>query len=154
FSPEGTRLASASWDRTVKVWDSRPVSQDSLRKRALIEKVDILFAHHLLKELVFRALRIDPSLGKADREFALQAAQTHSENPVLLNEAAGKVVRQPGGKEAAYALGLRQAEDAVGADPDDVLGLNTLGIAEYRLGHYGKALQTLMHSEKLDRNED
>jgi WD40 repeat protein/tRNA A-37 threonylcarbamoyl transferase component Bud32 len=153
FSPDGTRLASGSWDKTVKVWETRLPSTDSLRKRAVVEKVDALFAHHLLKKLVQRQLRIDPLLSKADREFALQVAETHSENPVLLNEAARKAVRRPGGNPEAYALALQKAEAAVRADPDDVLSLNTLGIAQYRMGNFAKALQTLLHSEKLDRHE-
>src|SRR5262249_42004283 len=153
FSPDGTRLASASRDKTVKVWETRQVSQDSLRKRAVVEKVDALLAHHLLKDLVQRELRIDPLLSKADREFALQVAETHSENPVLLNEAAWKAVQRPGGKKEAYTLALQQAEAAVRADPDNVLNLNTLGMAQYRMSNYAKALQTLMQSQKLDRDE-
>src|SRR5262249_47864636 len=92
-----------------------------------------------------------PTLSKVDRQFELQAAQTHSEDPVLLNEAAWKVVRQPGGAKEAYALALRQAEAAVRADTEDADNLNTLGVARYRIGQCPEALIALSKSEKLKR---
>src|SRR5262249_59311900 len=78
FSPDGTRLASAqTFDPAypiVKVWESRPISPDKLRKRALIEKVDGLFSRKGLKDVVLRELRIDHWLSETDRRFVLQVA--------------------------------------------------------------------------------
>src|SRR5439155_15573313 len=71
--------ASGSEDYAVEVWESVPSSADTLRKRALVEKVDWLFGRLVLKDLVLREVRIDPTLNKMDRQFALQVARTRSE---------------------------------------------------------------------------
>jgi tetratricopeptide (TPR) repeat protein len=155
FSPDGTRLASASSDSTVKIWESLPVSAEVLRKRALIEKVEVLFSRHLLKELVTQELRLDPKLNEIDHLLALQVADSHADNnPDQLNSAAWMVVRAPGGKKEAYALALLQAKAAVQAVPGNGNFLNSLGIAHYRLGHYAEALRTLMQSEKLNATKE
>jgi serine/threonine protein kinase len=71
-----------------------------------------------------------------------------------LNNAAWEVVRAPGAGHEAYAMALRQAEAAVRAAPDDRYYLNTLGVAQYRVGDYAKALETLDQSEKLNATRD
>jgi WD40 repeat protein/serine/threonine protein kinase len=150
FSPDGRRLASAA-DYTVKVWESTSVPSDTLRKRALVEKVDILFRRHLLKESVSRELRMDVWLSKADRRFALHVAQTHSEDPLQLHNAAWQIVRAAGGQKEAYAVALRYAEAAVRAAPSTGYYLNprgTLGVAHYRVGDYANALQALTQSSQ------
>jgi hypothetical protein len=155
FSPDGTRLASAGYDGTVRVWESRPVPAEALRKRDLLEKVDSLYSRFLAKKLVTRELLLDPWLSEPDRQFALQAARTYSENPAQLNDAAWKVVRAPGGRKEAYALALRQAEAAMEAVVFNDYWLQTLGVAHYRLGDYAKALHPLTACEnaKSSRQE-
>jgi tetratricopeptide (TPR) repeat protein len=153
FSPDGTRLASAG-RHTVEVWESTLVPSGMLRKRALLEKVDMMFSQLPLKELILRELRKDTWLSKDDRGFALQVAQAHGEYPWQLNEAAWQVIRAPGAKKEAYTVALRHAEAAVRAAPGIGYYLNTLGIAHYRVGDYANALQTLMQSEKLNRTKN
>jgi len=107
-----------------------------------------------LRKEVLAALGKDPTLGEADREFALQVAQTHPENPVGLNEVVWKLVKDPNGAEKAYARALRLAEAAVRLAPGNGYLVNTLGIAQYRLGRYTDAPVTLTKSEKLNATEE
>jgi WD40 repeat protein len=150
FSPDGRRLASGNTDRTVRVWETEPVSAQVWRRRKLVSDVHSLFAELLLREEVADALRKDHTLKEAERTFALQVAQTHSEDPMRLNEAAWKVVRTRDAGKDAYAPAVRRAEAAIRAAPDDGSILNTLGVAQYRLGRYAEALGTLTMSEKLN----
>jgi hypothetical protein len=148
FSPDGTRLASAqTFDPAypiVKVWESRPISQDKLRKRALIEKVHGLFSRMGLKDVVLHELRVDPWLSETDRRFVLQVAQAHFENPLVGDTLAWEVVRSRGHNKQAYALALQQAQAAPSKMPIHLLAL---GAAYYRMGDYTQALQTLTQSE-------
>jgi WD40 repeat protein len=79
FSPDGRRLASAGYDNMVRVWETSPVPAELQHQRALVSDVHALFSQLQLREKVLAALRKDPTLNDADREFALQVAQTHSE---------------------------------------------------------------------------
>jgi tetratricopeptide (TPR) repeat protein len=150
FGPDGRRLVSAGNDATVRVWEASPVPPELWRRRGLVHEVHWLFDRLLWREGVLAALRKDPTLSAADREFARQVVQTHQEDAGALNEAAWKVVKTRDAGRDAYALALRQAEAAVRLDPGTWAPLNTLGVAQYRLGRYADALATLTKSEKLN----
>src|SRR5262245_47384741 len=72
------------------------------------------------------------------------------EGPDRLNNTAWFVVREREGTPEAYARALQQAEAAVQAAPQNGAYLNTLGVAQYRVGRYADALNTLTKSEKLN----
>jgi tetratricopeptide (TPR) repeat protein len=150
FSPDGRQVASGGEYLTVQVWEASPVPAEVWRRRGLLIDVAFLFQKLALKEEVAAALRKDPTLSEADREFALQHIQGLREEPGALNEAAWTVVRARDAGKDAYALALRNAESAFRLAPDDGLILNTLGVAQYRTGRYADALATLTRSDKLN----
>jgi hypothetical protein len=115
-----------------------------------VTQVDSLFEELGLREEVLAALRKDPALSQADREFALQVAQSHREDPVLLNEAAWKVVKARDAGKDAYARALRQAEAAVRKSSENGFFLGTLGVALYRSARYADAFAPLTKAEKLN----
>jgi hypothetical protein len=67
-----------------------------------------------------------------------------------LNNSSWAVVRQPGAAAAAYGQALREADEACRLAPDDGSIRNTLGAAQYRVGQYQAALQTLTQSDQLN----
>jgi hypothetical protein len=72
------------------------------------------------------------------------------EGPDQLNEAALVVVRTRQANPDEYAQALERAETAVRAAPENGNILNTLGVAQYRMGRYADALPTLTNSEKVN----
>jgi hypothetical protein len=154
FGPDSRRLASASHDWTVRVWEASPVADAVWRKRWLVGRVASLSEELGLPEEVLSALRKDPALNEADREVALQLAETLRENAGQLNEVAWKVVRARDACKDAYARALSQAEAAVQVAPKDGSILNTLGVAQYRVGRYADALATLTQSEILNATKE
>jgi WD40 repeat protein/tRNA A-37 threonylcarbamoyl transferase component Bud32 len=157
FSPDGRRLASAGSvtegakvKGEVKVWEASPVAAAVWRQRELVSHVDDLFEELGLCEEVLARLRKGPLRKESDRAFALQVAQTHGEDHQRLNEAAWKVARTSRLAREAYALALRQAETAARLAPRYGAILNTLGVAQYRMGQYAEAAATLAESEKLN----
>jgi hypothetical protein len=151
FSPDGRRLASASADGTIRVWEASHVSDDLLRRRGLTSQVDSLFEELAFREEVLSALEKEPNLSKADREFTVQVARTHSEEQTKLHNAAWKVVKNRDANKDAYVLALRRAEDAVRQSRAFIESdYSTLGIAQYRVGRYADTLTTLIKAEKIN----
>jgi Flp pilus assembly protein TadD len=115
-----------------------------------VSQVASLFEELILRDAVLAAVRKDPTLDESDREFALKVVLSHRDDPVLLNEVAWKVVKARDAGKDDYARALRQAEATVPLAPGEGGVLNTLGVAQYRLGRYADALATLTKSEKLN----
>jgi Flp pilus assembly protein TadD len=124
------------------------------RQRELVSQVASLFEKNLLREKVVDALLQDATLNEDDRKSALELARTHSEDPQSLNEAAWVVAKNREAGKEAYARALRQAEAAVRLAPKYGFILNTLGIAQYRVGRFAEALASLMKSEKLNATKN
>lgn len=80
--------------------------------------------------------------------------EQHPEDPTLLNEKCWEVVSRPGASESAYRTAVRWAETACRIAPKDGSYLNTLGVAQYRLGRYNDALATLTRSNALNGGRD
>jgi tetratricopeptide (TPR) repeat protein len=158
FSPDGRRLASTSLtshDGEGRLWETLKLPEGTRRQRELVSRVDFLFEELLHREEVLGALQKDPTLNEADRKFAVEVAQSHSlsRNSQSWNAAAWKVVKLPNAGKDAYARALPEAEVAVRLAPKVGYILNTLGVAQYRVGRYADALATLTKSEKLNLND-
>ena len=78
-------------------------------------------------------------------ERALERANDSRE----LDGTSWAIVRFPGFGREAYARALEAARLAVEMAPNDAPILNTLGVAEYRVGRYEDALTTLARSNEL-----
>ena len=87
---------------------------------------------------------------RRDRAQAEQFAERYSADALRLNEASWEVVRRPNAQPAAYLLALGRAEAACRINPKSGVYLNTLGVAQYRVGRFREALETLSRSEKLN----
>jgi WD40 repeat protein/tRNA A-37 threonylcarbamoyl transferase component Bud32 len=154
FSPDGQRLASAGADGTVQVWDATPPPPDRaappLRQREAKAVVQQLFYTGLLKQEVLEHLRTDPTLSDSLRQAAMDLAGRGTEDPEQLNNTSWALVRQPGGEPADYKLARDRALRACELDLKNAMYLNTLGVAQYRLGEYENALQSLEEARHLN----
>ncbi len=84
------------------------------------------------------------------RTQALALAERYPVDAMGLNNASWSVVRLPDAEAAAYRLALRQAEAACRNRPEYGVFLNTLGVAQYRVGQYREAAATLTHAHELN----
>jgi hypothetical protein len=206
FSPDGMRLASGSWDQTVRVWDSvpyrvryperravlaaRPEAEDvvdglrqqfteakttaeRLRGDASLNKpvrrvalnvllmqsaqlqeilhthLRTLYARLVFTEDVVAALRADDSLAADVRDRAISKARLRGDTPFRLHQDSWNLVHSSGGDPDAYTIGLRGAEAAVAAQPDDILFLVTLAVAQYRNERYEEACTVVARCDEL-----
>jgi WD40 repeat protein len=138
FSPDGQRLVSAG-DTTVKLWE----------RDVVFELVEVLFATHVRQAHVLQALRDDAKLPQDVRQRALTLAERHEGNASELNKVSWNVVRVPNAAREAYHHAHLQAEEACRIAPYAGMYRSTLGVAQYRIGQYQAALETLAPSTKL-----
>jgi WD40 repeat protein len=158
FSPDGESVAAACFDGTVRVWESVPRPPEARRQRELrlraLDLVESLFLTHVHRGDVLQALRDDATLTGALRQAALAEAGQYRPSPKALNDACWAVVRQPGGSPAACRQAVRQAEEACRIEPEHWAFVDTLGVAQYRVGQYAAAVETLTRAERLQATRE
>jgi WD40 repeat protein/tetratricopeptide (TPR) repeat protein len=128
----------------------RPSPSDEQRRQAR-RLVASLFERLIRKSAVLHSLRFDANLGEDLRAEAMAQAERHPQEPSDLNELAWFAVRSPDGSPEKYARALLQADEACSLLPGNGVLLNTLGVAQYRVGKYREAIETLTRSDKLNR---
>jgi WD40 repeat protein/serine/threonine protein kinase len=163
-SRDGRQIVSGSIDYTAKTWstaipDLKTAAELSFR-RAAVERVQSLFARHLLKTDVLGALRAEKSLSLRLRAAALEIADHRAENASGLYESGWRAVVRPDGRPDDYSLAVPRLEAACRVVAGDAERLaqykQALGLAFYRAGQPARAIET-MHaiepaSEKPNRN--
>ncbi len=150
FSPDGNFVACGLNGGQVKLWDARPHTDALRAERDAVGMFGFLFGKGMLKGEVLDHVRSDQTIGEAVREAALALADRYQEHPQALNNASWNVVRSAGQTPEAYAQALRKAERACEFFPNDGSFLNTLGVAQYRVGQYEEAARTLSRSGQLN----
>jgi WD40 repeat protein/serine/threonine protein kinase len=158
FSRDGRRLVSAGMDNTVKLWETFHVPTKALRARALREEsydlVESVYATHVRQADVIQALQDNPRLNEPLRQAALAVARQHPPDYASLLDASATVVRQQTGSAEAYHHALLQAEEACRLGPQNDAVLVTLGLAQYRVGQYQAAVETLTRAEALPKVQE
>ncbi len=148
FSADGQRLASASEDRTVKIWETVRPPLPILRAQAF-DLVDSLYATRWRRTEVIQAIQGNQLLDAALRQAALTVAQQYHPGLQKLTEESWAVVLKPDASGEAYARALLQAEEACQGEPQNGAYVGILGRAQYRVGQYQAAGETLARAEKL-----
>jgi hypothetical protein len=117
------------------------------------ELVEGLYLILVAKEDVLEAIKRDPTLSEDDRDRATRLAERYPEQPMLLNNASWFVLRRSGGNPDTYRRALHLAEVAAGLQPQDGFILNTLGVAQYRVGKFQEAVDTLTKSDRINSRQ-
>jgi len=119
--------------------------------------VDELYGKHGSYHDVIDRLRTERLPDDSVLNLALQIANSRKwEDAEKLKERRWEVVRLPDGNEVTYREALENSEKANRLEPNNPDILNTLGVAQYRVGAYEDALKTLTNADKIrtTKNEE
>ena len=157
FSPDGKTIAAGIYDNSIKLWESTTPAggyEPRSNAEAVRKVVDELYKETGFYSEVIDKLKADKTLAEPVRKVALQIANSRLwEDARKLKEESWEVVRSPGGQIEAYRLALGKAEMANRLEPNDRSILLNLGMAQYRVGQYQDALNTLTRVEKMFKNQ-
>jgi WD40 repeat protein len=148
FGPKDQWLASSgSKDGTVRLWESTPLTPERRLQYEAGSLVNRLAEEVVIQDEILARLRDDASLSEPLRRLAMTLAERHRDDPQACAQAGFAVTRKPGADIAKYRLALRQTQTACSLTPPDHWWhwwyLNLLSLAQYRLGHYQEARDTL-----------
>jgi len=152
FSPDGKSIA-ASASAQVILWESEvPAGGYGPRKNGEVARkiVDELYDKLGYYCEIINKLQADKTLDEPLRKLALQIADSRKWwDAETFNDESWEVVSSPDKDAEDYKLAIEKAAKATRMEPNDCGMLNTLGIAQYRLGAYQDALMTLSRADKM-----
>jgi WD40 repeat protein len=153
FSPDNQTFAAGGRDGNIVLWQ-RNEPPEGYSFRQITEKawaiVDQLHRDHAFYHEVIDNLESDRTLAGAVRQVALQIANSRSwEDIDKLNKESWEIISSPNEHIDRYSTALQKAEKASRLEPDEWFVLNTLGVAQYRVGAYEDALETLTKTENM-----
>jgi tetratricopeptide (TPR) repeat protein len=152
FSPDGKSIA-ASASAQVILWESEvPAGGYGPRKNGEVARkiVDELYDKLGYYCEIINKLQADKTLDEPLRKLALQIADSRKWwDAETFNDESWEVVSSPDKDAEDYKLAMEKAAKATRMEPNDCGMLNTLGIAQYRLGAYQDALMTLSRADKM-----
>jgi len=153
FSPDGKTIATASQisrgtGNTVTLWKSAaPAGPRQIRADASM-LVDELYEEYGSYQVIDK-LKADETLDESVRKVALQIAYTRLREDAkgLLFESS-QVLILPDRDIDEYRVALEKVEKAKELTPDEPIAQALLGVAQYRVGAYEDALETLRRCGK------
>jgi WD40 repeat protein/serine/threonine protein kinase len=151
FSPDGRWLVSGGSDRTIRLADARPWTKQAPDEQEALGLVEGLFARPLRQAEVVQRLRGHKGISEPVRRRALELAARFPDSPDRFHQACANVVRYPDLSTTLYKQALGWAETARALAPGADY-LTTRGIAQYRLGRHGDALETLRQADQRHQN--
>jgi tetratricopeptide (TPR) repeat protein len=152
MSPDSVRIAFSAGTK-IEILEGVPLTPEAkihLEAKGLIR---FLFGKELAKGSVLEIVRARARISDAVRQEALALAEDWQPDidEDELNNASWATVRQPDAKPDQYKLALKQAEMICRIAPENGYYLNTLGVAQYRVGLYQNAIDTLLRADKINR---
>jgi WD40 repeat protein/serine/threonine protein kinase len=153
FSSDGTQLFAAGADGTIRIWDGRPLSAETPGRREALGLLRSLFSKPLCKEDVINYVTACPTITPEARKLALElAARYHDEtDPERYHQTSWALARQPHLNAIQYRFALRQAETACRLAPEQTVYQTNLAAAQYRVGQYREAIETLTRSGQANQ---
>ncbi len=156
-SRDGHQIATGSIDYSARIWSIEapegPAAFELSLRRAAVERVQALFARHLLKEDALAELRSDPTLSPRLRAAAIDIAGRRTENASRIYEAARLTIVRPVDSPEDNRLALRRLEAACRVAADDPERLaeyrDAYGPGKlYRVGRPANALEALRETAR------
>jgi hypothetical protein len=153
FSPDGTQLVAAGGDGTIRIWDGRPLSAETPGQREALGLLRCLFDKPLCKEDVIKYVTTCPTITPQARKMALElAARYHEEtDPERYHQASWAILRQTYLNAFQYRFAHCQAETAYRLAPEQAVYKTSLGVAQYRIGQYQEAVETLTRAGQANK---
>jgi len=160
FSPDGTRVVTASWDKSARVWHTVPYRErfpaiDAARKAEARVRATVQsrIAAGERVEAVRASAIADASISEVERRAYL-IVTTELQSQALdqasaMNSSLRPRVVAPVAEAAQLDDIVAQAEQLLAMCGDDPNLLNTVGVAMFRAARYEQAIEVLRRSDAL-----
>jgi WD40 repeat protein/serine/threonine protein kinase/tetratricopeptide (TPR) repeat protein len=153
LSPDGQTFAAGGTDGSIVLLQCKTLREDyelrRIKERARVV-VDQLHRENGFYHEVINKLNSDATLEGSVRRVALQIADARRwEDSDKLRKESREITSSPDADAAAYQTALEKVELANRLEPNNPSTLGTLGVAQYRVGAYENALETLRNAQKM-----
>ncbi len=157
FSPDGNTLASGHANGKIRLWKTAAISSVDhwFADWTAAELVSELRPVLLFKEEILQTIHSRRDLSELVREKALRYAEESDPTAMELNDAAWRIVSSlnRNADSSQLARAIRFATEANQMQPRNGFFLNSLGVAQYRVGQFESALKTLVESERVNAED-